>query len=160
MQHFSAVMRLVPMTPKMWLELVPITPMPCAIFAAVRQFSLGLARCCLCFALAHVLLWNCVPSTSCGSTGGWVGEPNFFQTSEGRCILQPAVLKAHTGTSQCGAACARGVVETCSLLPQALCRQSFVAVGAAFWCWLGTWLYMQHSSAAVGLVPMTPGDVA
>ena len=85
---------------------------------------------------------------------------NFFQICEGRCILQPAVLKAHSETSQSGAARARGVVETCSLLPQALCRQSFVAVGAAFWCWLGTWLYMQHSFAAVGLVPMTPGDVA
>ena len=85
---------------------------------------------------------------------------HFFQTCEGRYISQPAALKAHTEASQCGVARAHGVVETCSLLPQALCRQSFVAVGAAFWCWLGTWLYMQHSSAAMGLDPMTPGDVA
>ena len=37
MQHFSAVMRLVPMTPKMWLELVPITPTPLTTNRSVTQ---------------------------------------------------------------------------------------------------------------------------
>ena len=138
------------------------TPMPCAILPQFTNFPLVKSTVlpCNCTGLRSNLEFGCrPPSCGLGATVGWEGCQNFFQICEGRCILQPEALTAPLEPHS-GAARGRGVVETCSLLPQALCRQSFVAVGAAFWCWLGTWLYMQHSSAAVGLVPMTPGDVA
>ena len=72
--------------------------------AEVRQFpsrdQLGVA------VLLHWLLRSTLERarhpSSCGpgATVGWVGAPFFLGLGlEGRCIMQPAALKAHTETS-------------------------------------------------------------
>ena len=149
----------------MWLELVPITHIDAMRnLAAARQFSSGEKHggaLQLHWFTFYSGIWSPPPFlwTWCH---GWVGgaTKSFFSDLRRTLHFAAGGAKGTTLEPHSGVARAHGVVETCSLLPQALCRQSFVAVGAAFWCWLGTWLYVQHSSAAVGLVLMTPEDVA
>ena len=75
------------------------------------SFPSGLSTVLPCLLLGLLPLDNGCHLPSCGlcATVGWVGVPKFFcpglpsprGVSEGRCFSQPAVLKAHTGTSQC-----------------------------------------------------------
>ena len=66
---------------------------------------------CYCIAwLSHVLPWKLGATPFLWLCHGWVGWgtkcfpglPFPRGVSEGRCFSQPAVLKAYTGTSQCG----------------------------------------------------------
>ena len=89
------------MTPEMWLELEPIKHRCHAQLAAVRQNPSGDQH-----GVALLLHWlsrstleiAChLPSCGLGATVGWVGAPKFFPDLdffEGRCFMQPAVLKA------------------------------------------------------------------
>ena len=87
MQHSSAVLDLVPMTPEMWLELEPIlTPMPCATCRS-SPIPSGNARCCLATAMAlRSTLGNCVSLSFCGlgATVGWVGHQIFSDSGSSK----------------------------------------------------------------------------
>ena len=125
------------MTPEMWLELEPITHRCHVQLAAVRQNPSGDQH-----GVALLLHWlsrstleiAChLPSCGLGATVGWVGAPKFFPDLgffEGRCFMQPAVLKALHWNLSVWCRTRAGWWRTCSLPLQAQCRQSFeVAVG-------------------------------
>ena len=144
------------------MGLIPMTPARCGLNSSPSQTD---ARCnlpqfansprgissvlpCYCIGF-HVLPWK-VPTTLLlvvlvPRLGG-LGRQNFFQTSafssKDAASRSPRRSRHYTGTSQCGAARAHGVVEnlfsTASGLVSTVLRSRS---GAAFCCWLGTWLH-------------------
>ena len=131
MQHSSAVLGLVPMTPEMWLELEPIKHRCHVQLAAVRQFPREMHGVALLLQWPYVLLWEIVsrsPSVVLvPRLGGW--GINFFRFGYfgERCILQPAVLKALHWNLSVWCRTRAGWWRTCSLPLQAQCRQPFEA---------------------------------
>ena len=155
------------MTPEMWLELEPIKHRCHAQLAAVRQNPSGdqhgvalllhwLSRSTLewCATSLHVVL---VPRL------GGLGRQIFFQISafsKDAASCSQRCSRHYTGTSQCGAARARGVVEnlfsTASGLVSTVLRSRS---GAAFCCWLGPWFHTALLCCN-GPCPHDPRDVA
>merc|ERR1712025_1373783 len=123
MQHSSAVMGLVPMTPEMWHRnsSTSNTDAMCNL----PQFANSLGKCtvlpCYCNGL-HVLPWNrALPSLLWSWCHGWVGGASkFFQvsaSSKGAASTQSAALKVTLEPPQCVPHARRVVELLCCLRP-------------------------------------------
>ena len=132
------------MTPEMWLELEPIKHRCHAQLAAVRQNPSGDQH-----GVALLLHWlsrstleiAChLPSCGLGATVGWGGAPKFFPDLgffEGRCFMQPAVLKPlHSNLSVSGRTACRG--SFCCFRP---------SVDSLSCMWWGSMLLLVRESA-------------